>query len=278
MKFRPPAKWADKDRLDLPCGRCVGCRLEKSRHWAMRCVHEARQWSRNVFITLTYDDMHLPEYGTLVKRDLTLFFKRLRKARGCGVRYLACGEYGGLTRRPHYHAIVFNCSFPDMNYYGKSGSGADLFWSKELASLWPMGMNYIGEVSYESAAYVARYSLKKVTGERAAAHYAVVDADGVVFDRTPEFVVMSRRPGVGAGYYARHGQEVRDHDSVVMNCREVRPPRFYDTRTEVVAPERLVEIKRRRRTKALAYIADNTVDRRRVKEIVTLKNLKVRSL
>lgn len=260
--------------IKLPCGRCIGCRLEHSRQWAVRCLHEKKLHLDNCFVTLTYDDKHLPPGGTLVKRDLQLFMKRLRKERGSGVRFYACGEYGELNRRPHYHAILFNCQFPDKLSAGQNRRGDKYYRSEELARIWGLGHVVVGDVTFDSAAYVARYVVSKITGDGAQAHYQVMDGDGVVYDRLPEFTVMSRRPGVGSGYYERYGQEVRDLDSVVINGREVRPPRFYDTRSAVVDPAQLERVKRRRRAMARLGAADQTPERRRVREALAIRLLK----
>lgn len=249
--------------LDLPCGQCVGCRLERSRQWAVRCLHEKKQWTNNCFITLTYDEKHLPANGSLSKRDLCLFFKKLRKNHD-GLRYMACGEYGEQLKRPHYHAILFNTRFSDAYRWCENDRGDMLYRSSELERTWGMGHCSIGEVTFESAAYVARYCLKKITGELADHHYG-----GLV----PEFNVMSRRPGIGAGYYIRFGQEVRDHDSIVVNGHETRPPRFYDNRTEAYDPKLFEQIKKKRKANALLRADDNTVDRLRTKEILAIKTL-----
>lgn len=254
------------EKFKLPCGQCIGCRLEKSRQWAMRCLHEAKLSTESSFITLTYDNEYLPPGGSLVKRDLQLFMKRLRKQKGAGVRFYGCGEYGDKNARPHYHVLLFNCGFPDRVLIGKNGRDESLYTSAELRRLWDFGFNVIGDVTFDSAAYVARYVMKKVTGAQSAAHYEVIDGDGVVYERIPEFAVMSRRPGIGSEYYIRYGNEVRNHDSVVIDGREVRPPRFYDTRTERIDEPLLDVIKRKRRRMAVLNKADNTPARLAVKE------------
>lgn len=251
-------------RLSLPCGQCVGCRLERSRQWAIRCMHERALYDRNVFLTLTYDDDNLPAGGTLVKRDLQLFMKRLRKAYGKGVRFYACGEYGERTLRPHYHLLLFNCDFEDKVFYKRAKRGERLYTSEIVRRLWPKGFNVLGDVSFDSAAYVARYILLKRTGDRSAEHYA---------GRLPEFTLMSRRPGIGARWFEKFHVEAYAWDSVVMNGRKIRPPRFYDTRFEVVDSARLAELKVKRRRKALVHRSDNTPRRRRVRELVQLKRL-----
>lgn len=259
-------------KLKLPCGRCIGCRLERARQWALRIHHESKLHSVNSFITLTYDDVHLGPAGTLILRDLQLFMKRLRKSREPSiVRFFGCGEYGELTCRPHYHAILFNCGFADLKRIGSNAQGDLLFSSDELRELWPKGNNIIGEVNARTAAYVARYSVKKVNGPLAKEHYCVIDGDGVCYDRLPEFVVMSRRPGIGSGYYDRFGGEVRSLDNCVFAGQYVRPPRFYDSRTEGLDPERFELIKRNRLRRARTLAADNTVARLRVREVLALK-------
>lgn len=243
-------------------------------------MHEKRMSNRNCFVTLTYGNGELPVGGTLVKRDLQLFMKRLRKANGEGIRFYGCGEYGELNQRPHYHVLLFNFDFVDKVEIGANRRGDKYFVSRELSGLWTCGHSLLGEVTFESAAYVARYIVKKVTGDGAAEHYSCFDSDGVVHDRLPEFTVMSRRPGVGSGYYERFGDEVRNHDDVVMSGRRVRPPRFYDTRTERVDPGRLAEVKAFRKRAAVLVRGDNTRERLRVRERVTLLKLqqKERSL
>lgn len=259
--------------FQVPCGQCVGCRLEKSRQWAMRCLHEAKMSSESCFVTLTYEDKFLPPGGSLSKTAFQLFMKRLRKAKGDGIRFYGCGEYGDVNMRPHYHILLFNCGFPDRKRIGENARKEPLYCSEELRTIWSFGFNVIGDVTFDSAAYVARYVMKKVTGDRASDHYSVVDGDGVVYDRLPEFALMSRRPGIGSEYYEKYGQEVRDHDSVVVNAREVKPPRFYDSRTERLDPEVLHRLKRKRKRLAVLNRLDNTKERLRVKEVIAERTL-----
>lgn len=244
--------------IPIPCGQCVGCRLERSRVWALRCLHEKKLHRHNCFVTLTYDDDHLPEGGTLVKRDLQLFLKRLRAKHGAGIRFYACGEYGDIGSRPHYHAILFNHDFSDRVRVSHVNASNPLFRSRELDVLWGKGHTSVGDVTFESAAYVARYVMKKITGDRADDHYARVSPDGVVQSVLPEFCEMSRRPGIGRVWFERFGKHAYELDSVVVNGREVRPPRYYDTLMEVVNPEQLEYNKSRRRAMARSLKSDNT--------------------
>jgi len=237
-------------------------------------MHEKRLHKDSCFVTLTYDNEHLPPAGTLVKRDLQLFMKRLRNARGSGVRFYACGEYGDVNGRPHYHALLFGVAFPDMVYFRQSKGGHKLYVSGELAKYWDAGNHLIGDITFESAAYVARYVMKKMTGEKANHHYDVMDGDGVVTRRLPEFTNMSRRPGIGFGWFQKFGKETYDHDNCVVRNRLVRPPRYYDGKYELDNPSRFAEIKKTRKRTALGQYSENLIDRRQVREKVEYLNLK----
>lgn len=250
--------------LPLPCGRCTGCRLEHSRQWAMRCMHEKRLHGQSSFVTLTFDRKHLPANGSVDKRMLQLFMKRLRKALPVKIRFYACGEYGEQFGRPHYHLIIFGFDFPDKIFLKKSKTGEDLFYSPALAMVWKYGTNVIGDVTFDSAAYVARYIMKKITGAPAADHYQ---------GRVPEFTVMSRKPGIGKGWYELYGSETYLHDSVIFKGREMRPPRYYDTLFEGVDSDRLLALKLMRRRLAAKPSEDKSPERRRVRETVEIKSL-----
>ncbi|AXH73360.1 MAG: replication initiator protein [Microviridae sp.] len=243
--------------IKVPCGQCIGCRLARARSWAVRCMHEVRCFDVSSFVTLTYADCSLPTAGTLVKRDLQLFMKRLRKVRPVGLRFFACGEYGERTFRPHYHLLLFNTDFADKRFYKTSSTGFDLFKSDELRGLWPAGDNIIGGVTFESAAYVARYCLKKITGPEAEAHYA---------GREREFTVMSRRPGIGLSFFEKHGPEMYRHDSAIMSGREVALPRYYDTKFEAVDSVEYDRVKVDRRLRSQDHMEDQTLRRLRVRE------------
>lgn len=259
--------------VDIPCGQCVGCRLERSRQWAMRCMQEKRMHlsQGSSFVTLTYDDEHLPMEGnavTLRKRDLQLFMKRLRFCRKQkGIRFYACGEYGDRSGRPHYHVLLFNVAFGDQKRWSGARGDAALYTSRELQSVWTAGNSLIGEVTFESCAYVARYCMKKVTGDDAEHFYGATE---------PEFTVMSRRPGLGAGFFKRYGADIYATDSVVVRGKRVRPPRFYDSL--VVGPMLLEPIKRKRKVEAVKVKKiDNCSRRRYVKERVLRAQLSLKT-
>lgn len=235
----------------LPCGKCVGCRLERSRVWAVRCVHESKMHRENCFITLTYDNDHLPASGSLSVSTLQLFMKRFRmwafRKYGVLIRHYACGEYGDLNKRPHYHAIIFGFDFRDKLLYSTSPAGDSIFSSADLDGVWGLGSTKVGDVNFRTAAYVARYCMKKVDGkQRDAGHYVVYDMNGELHDRVPEFAIMSRRPGIAASYYEKFGKEIRDHDSVILDYREVPSVRYYDKLFDKLDAGGLLRLKRKR--------------------------------
>ena len=253
--------------LKLPCGQCIGCRLERSRQWAMRCVHEASLYETNCFLTLTYSDENLPEGGTLVKKHFQDFMKRLRsRFSDSAIRFFHCGEYGSKFGRPHYHACLFNFDFLDKELY-KNVAGIPLYTSADLDSLWKFGFSTVGAVTFESAAYVARYIMKKVTGEKAALHYKRVDlATGEVSDLLPEYTTMSRRPGIGREWYERYREDVFPDDEVVLRGRFMNPPRYYDSLYEIEDPEAYSRLKAERFVAMQCMKDDLTPERLRVRE------------
>lgn len=269
--------------VSVPCGQCIGCRLERSRVWAIRCVHEASLYDANCFLTLTYNDANLPEHGSLVKAHFQNFMKRLRdrtRYKGAdgvnGIRYYMCGEYGENFGRPHYHACLFNWNFEDRVVWRKSPSGEILYRSESLEGLWPCGFSSIGNVTFESAAYVARYVMKKINGKAAVAHYNKWDPETgeILSERVPEYTEMSRAGGVGKGWYLKFAGDLYPGDFVVHENKRGRVPRFYDNMYEVDDPVAFRIIKGVRVRRAKAHSENNTPDRRRVRETVQLGKLK----
>lgn len=259
----------------LPCGQCVGCRLERSRQWAIRCVHEAQLHLDNCFITLTYSDSFLPKDGSLVKKHFQDFMKRFRKKFGNGIRYFHCGEYGEKLGRPHYHACIFGFDFPDRLFW-KESNGIPLFTSNLLSSLWTYGFSSVGDVTFESAAYVARYIMKKVNGDLSVEHYrsiGLVSSDGEVFDKIPEYTTMSRRPGIGRKWFDKFCSDVYPSDEVVLRGVKMRPPRYYDTCFEIISPEEFANVKAARKEFGLLCVDNNTPQRLEVREKVQLSKL-----
>jgi len=200
------------------------------------------------FITLTYSPEHLPENGTLSVDDTQRFLKRLRKSLWPKkIRFFLCGEYGEKLGRPHYHAIVFGHAFPDkvplssMSYGGGVRSEFQLYDSAALRAVWGKGDVRVGTVTFESAAYVANYATKKITGPSAAAHYQ---------GRKPEFLLMSRKPGIARAWYEKYSSDVYPSDEVIVRGKETRPPRYYDQILEKDNPVLLESIKAKREAQA----------------------------
>lgn len=249
--------------LTLPCGQCIGCRLVRVRSWAIRCMHEASQHEVSSFVTLTYDQEHFDP--SLNYRDFQKFMYRVRTRLG-PTRFFMCGEYGEHTQRPHFHALLFGRSFRDGVTCGK-----DIYCSQTLTALWPHGFSSFGAVTYQSAAYVARYATKKITGPLAAAHYSRVDTrTGECVTVTPEFARMSLRPGIGASWFAKYWREVYvPRDGVVRpGGKQVPPPRYYDKLLDDLNYQLKEEKDYTRYLQSIQHDSDNTPERLAVREHV----------
>ncbi len=286
--FHPLSAWRTKDGaivfdqrfgvgfgFHLPCGQCRGCRLERSRQWAMRCVHEASLFEENCFITLTYSDECLPSDGSLNKKHFQDFMKRLRsRVVGRRIRYFHAGEYGSKYRRPHYHACLFNFDFADKKLFRRV-NGLSLYISDLLDSVWNLGFCTVGSLTFESAAYVARYIMKKVTGDVAAEHYlGCDDFTGALTELEPEYVTMSRGGrgglgGIGREWYKKFSGDVFPGDDVVLRGRRMRPPRYYDCMYELENPDDFARIKAERVRASHRGAADCTPERLAVRERVS---------
>lgn len=144
-----------------PCGHCLSCRIAKAREWSVRLLHELNYWDKAVFVTLTYADCFLPANGSLRKRDLQLFFKRLRKYSNAKLKYYACGEYGSKTNRPHYHAIIFGLGQNKVDIEFIKDCWRFCQWSNFDEK------KAFGTVTYDSCRYVSDYIFKKYNGEKA---------------------------------------------------------------------------------------------------------------
>lgn len=242
----------------VPCGKCIGCRLERSRMWAMRCVHEASLYENNCFITLTFNDFNLDKNLSLRKDDWVLFMKRLRARFGDGIRFFHCGEYGSENQRPHHHAILFNFDFDDKEPFSRF-NGNWVYTSETLSDLWHnKGFCTVGNVTFESCAYVARYVMKKVTGEPAKAHYG---------KRLPEYCTMSRRPGIGSDWFNMYKDDLYNYDLCVVRGNKLcKVPRFYDNMLEKVDKSLYSRIKLKRRYDAWAHCQSVTNSTLRVPE------------
>lgn len=242
LSFRAPSLESQPEmirqgrRLLLPCRKCVGCRLDKSREWANRILLEQLYHQESWFLTLTYDDEHLPPafpidsatgeilsiHATLVKSDLQKFFKRLRYFNQ-NVRYYAAGEYGSQTYRPHYHCIIFGLHLTDLKPIRKNFNGDVYFTSDFITKCWPFGIHVLGRVTFESAAYVARYTMKKATHGYTREYY-----DKAAIE--PEFQTMSLKPGIGYQYLVDH-PDLFDYKSFSVSTPsggvKMYPPEYF---------------------------------------------------
>lgn len=203
--------------LYLPCGKCLGCQSKKTNEWALRCTHEAAQYDKNCFITLTYSDEYLPANGGLDHSDFQKFMKRLRKHfTGTKIRYFMCGEYGSLKERPHFHAIIFGIDFEDMELLHTNQKGNILnYTSKTLSKLWPFGFHTIGPVHYGTVKYVAKYSMKRLEENG-------IDLNG----RRPEYRRMSQ--GIGSEYAKTYRRDIEIHDNIMINGHKNPVPKYYE--------------------------------------------------
>jgi len=182
----------------------------------------------NCFVTLTYDDENLPYGQTLVRADFQKFMKRLIKNTGQKIRLFYCGEYGENTLRPHYHACLFGYRPSDPELFSTTGD-YKLYTSPFLQKTWGLGHASFGELTFETAAYTARYCVKKITGKNAETHYETIDPEtGEITSRIPEFSGQSRRPGIGATWLQRYGADTYQKNEVILNGKAMKPPRFYD--------------------------------------------------
>lgn len=276
LVFRRSEGFEDMEVL-LPCGQCMGCRVVHKQAWAVRAMHEAYMHEENCFITLTYAPEHLPSDMSLNHRHVQLFMKRLRTNLGRPLRYLMCGEYGEKRGRPHYHMLLFGESFSaDRTRVREPEKGKHpLYRSERLLSAWKLGHADFGVgVHADSAAYVAGYVTKKVTGKKAdevdengLKPYELFDsATGEIIQRTPEYARMSRRPGLGAGFYDLYGHEIRRDDFVVVDGKRLRVPKYYDNMSDTWDSAKHAAIRMERRRKAKAARRGLTLERSRAKE------------
>lgn len=258
-------------RIDIPCGQCTGCRLERSQQWATRMMHESQLHEFNCFITLTYSDEAIPQNYSLDLSHGRNFMKRLRwhaayHHEGLQLRFYLAGEYGDKFGRPHYHAAIFGYDFPDKILLKKNDQGQPIFTSEILSTLWPHGSSSTAGLDYDSAAYIARYCVKKIGGEKAADHYhRLSPIDGQFHNVRPEYATMSRRPGIGAGWLDKFKGDVFPSGFIVINGKPQSPPRFYVNR---LTKEEQDALKRQSKRRAIRHKDEKTNRRRFAKATV----------
>lgn len=257
----------DMNTCEIPCGKCFACQMRKRKDMTIRLCHERKMANAACFLTLTYDDDHLPttnwfglydkrkmyDHGlgelpemTLLPADVQLFMKRLRRYLTyrpkrsvrdyCpNIRYFAVGEYGGKTHRPHYHIIIFGWKPSDAKFFFRRGSH-DICLSPTLQRLWKFGFSSVCDVDAGVSRYCARYVTKKYDS---ALHKD--DRDyyaGVRRITVPEFILQSvRNGGIGATWLKVYATEIRDGKVAVDfgNCvRAVTVPKYYYDRLRKV--------------------------------------------
>lgn len=258
------------ETIEVPCNRCHFCMARRKRDWAIRATHEAEDHQRTIrleegptasisnscFVTLTYDEEHLPNDESVSISEFSRFMQRLRnRRRGESIRYLACGEYGSLGR-PHYHGLLFGLSFhKDRDPLNRGTDAA--YASDELTETWGKGRCELGPVNYATASYVAGYVVKKSYDEALVRrpfdepdHTYVRNTSGTWNKVSPEFNTCSRRPGLARPWIERNLDSVYRSDSVHIDGRSFRPPKFYDKVLEEFRPDHWELIQAQRREHA----------------------------
>lgn len=309
-------KWGinvQDQKLLIPCGNCIGCRITRSKEWAMRCMHEASLYEENCFITLTYNDENVPEDMSLNKKVWQDFMRNFRQKirrderreynelkqkypnipplEPRKIRFYMCGEYGedqdlleqGIQAigRPHFHACIFNYDFLPQEPKDREkllirdDGKTKLYRSPLLEKLWPYGYSSVGEVNYETAAYTARYIMKKINGEMAYDHYQRLDENtGEVNLVEPEFTLMSRRPGIGGGWFEKYKNDLKK-DFITVNGHKQRPAKYYDKLFEKFDEDHYKTIKEKRLESIDLMDPELTPERLHVKETIKAKKLKL---
>lgn len=280
--------------ITISCGQCYGCRMENSRQWAVRLMHESQttENGETCFITLTYDKDHLPSDHSLKIEHWQLFAKSLRhemaqcskhneeSCKECPprqrLRFLHCGEYGEATEendwiaRPHYHAALFGIDFRgDREYYDTNKQGDKLYTSPSLAKHWTKGTAPIGDLTFNSAGYIARYLTGKRTGklletepyEKIGLHH-----EGEVTQLKPPYLSMSNRPGLGHKWFTRFIRDVYPRDEIVSRGKPARPPKYYDRLLERLDPQAHAQLKAKRTKEGNKHLENNTPERLKIRE------------
>lgn len=283
---QPEGAFATFPAVEIPCGQCIQCRLARARDTAIRCVHESKFYDANCFLTLTVSDECINEIfpgGSLNHRPFQLFMKRLRKKyQGVTevihpktkkvvrpIRCVMCGEYGEQLKRPHYHVLLFNFDFPDKKLFRKVGD-TRLYISKELEKLWPYGFSTIGDITFDSAAYVAKYVTKKITGDMADEHYLNVETGEIL---KPEYIKFPQGFGLGRLFYEEYKEQIYSHDFVRTGDKDfkMKPPKYYDKIYDIDYHEELEKLKKERLHQAQKVRL--TDEQKEVKERIILDRL-----
>lgn len=269
----------------IPCGKCVGCRLAYSRAWADRCMAEASYHDSSFFVTLTYDNDHIPnavikdtgeimQYGTLVKRDCQLFMKRLRKNYRYDnkIRFFLAGEYGSQTARPHYHVILFGLKLNDLVLY-KKDRGYCYWTSKFIEEAWQhKGYCVVAPVTWETCAYTARYIMKKQNGEASKKY----DELGII----PEFTLMSRKPGISFECFEDNKESYLKFGEVNISTedggRSIKNIKYWNKHLEIEYPDdvKLMKEKCKKKMEVIQKIKESNTDKSYLELLATAESIK----
>lgn len=281
----------------IPCGKCIGCRLEYSREWANRAYLESKLYKQNWFVTLTYDEEHLKireedqdkngiTYwndgswnGTLDGKDLQKFmhdFRQIMKRQynQDGIRFLACGEYGDKGERPHYHIILLNCNLPAETFYKPRIINNEYYYQNQIIEkAWKKGISNISEASWNNIAYTARYITKKINGATSDELYASKGQD-------KEFLRVSRKPGIGKPYYDKYKDTIYKYDNITIKNKEgvinCKPPKYFDSLYEKEEPKKFkrIERKRQKQKNMLDKISDQQTSLSRYEQLQVKRRTK----
>lgn len=279
IMFNPLKALVEASSFSVPCGQCIGCKIARAEQLMVRCVHESKMHAENCFLTLTFDNQHLPENYSVSKPEFQNFMKRLRKSlEPKKIRFLGTGEYGEHTLRPHYHALIFGHRPTDLKRYSQTKQGFILYNSNQISEVWPYGDVKVGSVDAGSAGYVARYALKKLHGsnEYTAAHYTRQHPiSGQFYVVEPEFALYSRRPGLGSTWFDKYKSDCFPSDFLALNDgRLCAVPQYYSRKLEKEALE-TKRIKWKRKAHAVRNREHSTPQRLQVREEIKTSKIKL---
>lgn len=260
--------------IKIPCRACTGCRLDHRSMWSIRLMNEAQMHEHNQFVTFTYSDDNLPKNNNLDQRDMQLMFKRLRrKINTTKLRYTYSGEYGGITSRPHFHAIIFDLQVPDLEILTKNSRGEPLYSSEFLDKIWQKGHTTTGKVTPQSCAYVAGYMLKDSDGsyDKRDTYKTIDCSTGEETERNRPFARYSNRPAIGKTWFDKYHSDLFPGDQMILTGgKKAAVPKYYLNQLEKLNPKMHAEIKAKRQLKIEdPYIQwNNTPERKAVRAIV----------
>lgn len=258
-------------QIDIPCGQCIGCRERRASDWELRIMHEAKNYTQNCFITLTYKRDALPRNGSLDYTDLQKFMKRTNYHSGGGLRYYSIGEYGPVNNRPHYHACLFGVDFTDRQLTGISESGAECYDSERLRELWhEQGNVSVQDLNHQTASYCARYIMTKKLGKDS--QYYGITEDGTPVLLEPPRALMSK--GIGLSFFQQYTTDMYPNDIVISRGTKRRPPKYYDRKLKALDPDLHETVAMEREHRATQHREDQTPARLSVAEQVHVARIR----